>query len=176
MATYSSILAWRIPMDRGAWWATWVTKSQTQLKPLRTHTEDNMESSGKASRNIIHQQSILFSFSLLCPFFFFGFSSMFIFLSSNNQTHINPLRMESSSTSTALPLLESLNFNLGLLIASEPLLYWCNYYYKSREMFPTGSGKGSLDHPRTALTTTKEERTEMTHLKCLAQCLAHIRT
>ena len=29
----SSILAWRIPMDRGAWWATvhGVTKSQTQL-------------------------------------------------------------------------------------------------------------------------------------------------
>ena len=27
MATHSSILAWRIPMDRGAWWATdWVTK------------------------------------------------------------------------------------------------------------------------------------------------------
>ena len=22
MATYSSILAWTIPMDRGAWWAT----------------------------------------------------------------------------------------------------------------------------------------------------------
>ena len=33
MATYSSILAWRIPVDRGAWWATvhGVTKSQTQL-------------------------------------------------------------------------------------------------------------------------------------------------
>ena len=33
MATYSSILAWRIPMDRGAWWATahWVAKSRTQL-------------------------------------------------------------------------------------------------------------------------------------------------
>ena len=32
-ATYSSILAWRIPMDKGAWWATvhGVTKSQTQL-------------------------------------------------------------------------------------------------------------------------------------------------
>ena len=30
MATHSSILAWRIPMDRGAWWATvhGVTKSQ----------------------------------------------------------------------------------------------------------------------------------------------------
>ena len=32
MATHSSILVWRIPMDGGAWWATvhWVTKSQTQ--------------------------------------------------------------------------------------------------------------------------------------------------
>ena len=31
MATHSSILAWRIPMDRGTWWATvhGVTKSQT---------------------------------------------------------------------------------------------------------------------------------------------------
>ena len=31
IATYSSMLACRIPMDRGAWWATvrWVTKSQT---------------------------------------------------------------------------------------------------------------------------------------------------
>ena len=31
MATQSSIVAWRIPMDRGAWWATvhGVTKSQT---------------------------------------------------------------------------------------------------------------------------------------------------
>ena len=35
-ATHSSILAWRIPMDRGAWWAAvqWVTKSQPQLKRL----------------------------------------------------------------------------------------------------------------------------------------------
>ena len=33
MATHSSILAWRIPMDRGAWWATvhGVSKSQTQV-------------------------------------------------------------------------------------------------------------------------------------------------
>ena len=32
MATHSSILAWRIPLVRGAWWATvhGVTKSQTQ--------------------------------------------------------------------------------------------------------------------------------------------------
>ena len=33
MATHSSILAWKNPMDRGAWWATvyGVAKSQTQL-------------------------------------------------------------------------------------------------------------------------------------------------
>ena len=33
MATHSSILAWRISMNREAWWATihGVTKSQTQL-------------------------------------------------------------------------------------------------------------------------------------------------
>ena len=33
MATRSSILAWRIPMDRGAWWAVvhGVAKSLTQL-------------------------------------------------------------------------------------------------------------------------------------------------
>ena len=38
MVTYSSILAWRIHMDRGAWQATFhgVTKSQTQLKLLST--------------------------------------------------------------------------------------------------------------------------------------------
>ena len=33
MATHSSILAWRIPRDRGAWWATVhrIAESQTQL-------------------------------------------------------------------------------------------------------------------------------------------------
>ena len=33
MATHSSILAWRIPMDRGAWWATvhGIAKSQARL-------------------------------------------------------------------------------------------------------------------------------------------------
>ena len=32
MATHSSFLAWRIPMDRGAWWATvhWVAESRTR--------------------------------------------------------------------------------------------------------------------------------------------------
>ena len=39
MATHSSILAWRIPVDRGAWRATVhrASKSQTQLKQLSTH-------------------------------------------------------------------------------------------------------------------------------------------
>ena len=39
MATHSSILAWRIPMDREAWRATvhGVTKSRTGLKWLSTH-------------------------------------------------------------------------------------------------------------------------------------------
>ena len=33
MVTHSSILAWRMPMDKGAWWATvhGVAKSQTRL-------------------------------------------------------------------------------------------------------------------------------------------------
>ena len=36
MDTHYSILAWRIPMDRGAWWVTvyGVTESWTQLKRL----------------------------------------------------------------------------------------------------------------------------------------------
>ena len=40
MATNSSILAWRIPMDRGAWRATVhrVAQSWTWLKWLHTHT------------------------------------------------------------------------------------------------------------------------------------------
>ena len=38
MATHSSILAWRISMDRGAWWAMGhgVTKSQTRLSNVFT--------------------------------------------------------------------------------------------------------------------------------------------
>ena len=36
MATHCSILAWRISMDRGAWWAAvhGVTQSRTRLKRL----------------------------------------------------------------------------------------------------------------------------------------------
>ena len=40
MATHSSILAWKILWNRGAWWATvhGVTKNRTQLKRLSMHT------------------------------------------------------------------------------------------------------------------------------------------
>ena len=31
MTTHSSILAWRIPMDRGAWWATVHRVTQSQI-------------------------------------------------------------------------------------------------------------------------------------------------
>ena len=36
MASHSSIITWRIPLDRSAWWATvhGVTKSQTRLSDL----------------------------------------------------------------------------------------------------------------------------------------------
>ena len=41
MATHSRILAWRIPMERGAWCATvhGVTKSQTQLSDQAQHIQ-----------------------------------------------------------------------------------------------------------------------------------------
>ena len=40
METHSSILVWRIPMNRGAWQATdnMVTKSDTTEELSRTHT------------------------------------------------------------------------------------------------------------------------------------------
>ena len=44
-APHSSILAWRIPMDRGAWWASvhGVTKSQTRLKQLSMQQTSGQE-------------------------------------------------------------------------------------------------------------------------------------
>ena len=40
MATHSSILAWRVSVNRGAWWATvhGVAKSQTQLSSEAQHS------------------------------------------------------------------------------------------------------------------------------------------
>ena len=60
MATHSSILAWRIPMDRGAWWNTvyGLTKSRTQLTAKHS----------TAHREYSHQIMALFkSQGCLCP-------------------------------------------------------------------------------------------------------------
>ena len=45
MATYSSILVWRIPMDRGAWGATvhGIANSRTRLNRLSTVLQDSGE-------------------------------------------------------------------------------------------------------------------------------------
>jgi len=50
MATHSSILAWRIPIDRGVWQAILhgVTKSQTQLSDKHTHTYSQLGLPGGA--------------------------------------------------------------------------------------------------------------------------------
>ena len=37
MATHSSILAWKIPMDRGAWWAAVHRVAKSQTEQLSTH-------------------------------------------------------------------------------------------------------------------------------------------
>ena len=54
VATHSSILAWRIPMDRGAWPATVhrVAKSQTRLKWLSTQHTSAWNFSIKRPRGI----------------------------------------------------------------------------------------------------------------------------
>ena len=85
-ATHSSILAWRILMDRGAWQATvcGVAKSQTGLKLLsmlaRTHLYVCLFSSAHSSRGRVNKQGNLGFFSgvvktgnLHSHFFFFIF-------------------------------------------------------------------------------------------------------
>jgi len=43
MATHSSVLAWRIPGDGGAWWAAdyGVTQSRTRLRQLSSSSRSN---------------------------------------------------------------------------------------------------------------------------------------
>ena len=51
MATHSSILAWRIPMNRGAWWATLhgVAKSQTKHSTAFKYSRLFMWSTGEGN-------------------------------------------------------------------------------------------------------------------------------
>ena len=61
MATCSSILAWRIPRDREAWWATvhGVAKSQTRLKRLsRAHSRAQLEKHKTAIKYAFFSQQI----------------------------------------------------------------------------------------------------------------------
>jgi len=42
MATHSSILAWKIPMNRGAWQATFLGSQRVELERLSTHTHNGL--------------------------------------------------------------------------------------------------------------------------------------
>ena len=59
MATHSSILAWRIPMDRGAWWAVvhGVTKESDTTERLNTHA--------RKQRNCLEKKEIEHCFLMM---------------------------------------------------------------------------------------------------------------
>ena len=57
MATPSSILAWRIPMHQGAWWATYSSQGckesdMTEATDMHTHTSAN----GKNKKLLVESQ------------------------------------------------------------------------------------------------------------------------
>ena len=56
MAPHSSILAWRLLMDRGAWWATVqrVAQSRTQLKRFSMHAHALLLGVVADPKNSIH--------------------------------------------------------------------------------------------------------------------------
>ena len=72
IATHFSILAWRIPMNRGAWWATvhGVTKSQTQLSNFHIYYSVALKKINRFEPNL--QQ--MFNDWVLIKNFFFSFS------------------------------------------------------------------------------------------------------
>ena len=72
MATHSSILGWRIPMDRGVWWATVyeVANSWTQLsdyaqhrKVINEHTYTNQKIFNVDENRLILQQDATQAFT-----------------------------------------------------------------------------------------------------------------
>ena len=81
MATLSSIPAWRIPMDRGAWQATvhGVTRSRIWLKQLSMHIVSNISPvpfSFSSGISITHT----LCFFVVVPWIFFFFGSLFFLL------------------------------------------------------------------------------------------------
>jgi len=62
MATHTSILAWRIPTDRGAWRATVhrVTKSRTQVEQLSTAQYRRVKVRNVKINKLYHGNLVLF--------------------------------------------------------------------------------------------------------------------
>ena len=60
LATHLSILAWKIPKDRGAWQATIhrVAKSQTQLKQLNMRTRPRARMLSFLDPDAVHQEVV----------------------------------------------------------------------------------------------------------------------
>ena len=70
MATHSSILAWRISMDGGGWWATvhGVTKSRTQLSNYVRHTHSRcLELNSLYTVNTFRCYGLILSSEKSCP-------------------------------------------------------------------------------------------------------------
>ena len=74
MATHSSVLAWRVPMDRGAWQTTvqGVSKSPTQLSDFHFHFSPSETTSviGFLSTNMYKEMKYLFIREKLIPSYF----------------------------------------------------------------------------------------------------------
>ena len=86
MTTHSSILAWRIPMDRGAWWATVhrFSQSWTQLKVLNTHAHRFKHISANVAATahlyVFVMHLLLIAFSL---FMLFGSCIIYVLATQN---------------------------------------------------------------------------------------------
>ena len=73
MATHSSILAWRIPMDRGAWWVTVhsVTKGRTQQGHTHTdiHTYTHTHTANTSHQWVIIQTGLLTCVTIMLTYY-----------------------------------------------------------------------------------------------------------
>ena len=67
MATHSSILAWRIPMDRGAWWDTVHGVTESDTTERLTHIVDLQFTMFRVYSKVNHFYTYIYSL-------FFGFS------------------------------------------------------------------------------------------------------
>ena len=65
MATHSSILAWRIPMERGAWWATVhrIAQTWTRLKRFSTHARTSLHTCSRRACEYFQRRTRYYRFS-----------------------------------------------------------------------------------------------------------------